>query len=374
MNPELETLLEYLEARVDLGQQEEIQTRYHKALRWETVERLPIIFSYPLPDDAPFRPYPHREVFDDPEKMLYNQLVHAFDASILCHARLGDDLPYTVRPNFGTVVVASLFGGRVEQLEDNPPWVKPFATQEEFQAAIQRDPLDVSQGWCPKLVQTYQCYHEALSRYPRLRQVVKIVLPDLQGPLDTVELLRGSRIYTDMYDRPELVQTALERAAAAQIGLAGYFQTFTNDGPDGFCHQHATTLPGRMLLRNDSAILLSARMYRRHVAFHDERVLRELDGSIHACGKVAHVVPEFLRLPSLRSIDLGQPELNDLTAIYAQAQQRRIPLIRLDVPEDELLSGRVLQRFPTGVTLKHQAASLQDAQRILAAYRGSETT
>jgi hypothetical protein len=45
------------------------------------------------------------------------------------------------------------------------------------------------------------------------------VLPDLQGPLDTAELLRGSDIYTDLYDRPEMIQHALKVIATAQIGF-----------------------------------------------------------------------------------------------------------------------------------------------------------
>ncbi|MCP4398898.1 MAG: hypothetical protein GY801_16560 [bacterium] len=369
MEPKLEQLLNYLEAHIDFGWQQAIEERYRKVLQWEPVERLPIICTYPFPQDAPFQPVPHRQIFDDPRVMLYNELVYAFETSILCHERVGDDLPYTIRPNFGTVLVASLFGAQAEQVEDNPPWVRPFETLEEFQQAIERDPLDFTQGWIPRVAETYQYYHDMLTDYPGLKQVIKIVLPDLQGPIDTVELLRGSTIFMDLYDRPDMVQQALTNVAAAQIGLTRHFHPYISDGPLGFCHQHAVTLPGAMLLRNDSSIMVSARAYRRHIAPHDERVLKELDGSVHSCGKIEHIVKEFLQLPSIRSLDLGQPELNDLDAIYAGAKKRKIPLIRANVPEDELLSGRAMERFPTGVSLKYHASSIQDAKRIMAAYR-----
>ena len=155
MRPELEHLLEYLETRVNLNRQQEIRDHYQRTLQWEPVKRLPIILTYPFPDRTPFTPHPHREIFDDPEKMLYNELVHAFQTSIVCHERVDDDLPYTIRPNFGTVLIASLFGARAEQVEDNPPWVRPFETLAEFQQAIERDPLDFSQGWCPRVIETY---------------------------------------------------------------------------------------------------------------------------------------------------------------------------------------------------------------------------
>lgn len=369
IKPKLEQLLDYLEAHVDLDWQQTIQERYCKALQWKPVERLPIIFTYPFPQDAPFQPVPHRQTFDDPYTMLYNELVYAFETSILCHERVEDDLPYTIRPNFGTVLIASLFGAHVEQVDENPPWVRPFETLKEFQQAIERDPLDFSQGWIPLVIETYQCYHDALKNYPTLKQAIKIVLPDLQGPIDTVELLRGSTIFMDLYDRSDVVQQALTKAADAQIGLVRYLQPYLTDGPKGFCHQQVSMLAGSMLLRNDSAIMLSARAYRRHVAPHDERVLNELDGSVHSCGKIAHVVKEFLQLTSIRSLDLGQPELNDMDIVYTLAKERQIPLIRLSVSEDELLSKEVLERFPTGVTLKHDAVSIRDAARIMATYQ-----
>ena len=116
--------------------------------------------------------------------------------------------------------------------------------------------------------------------------------------------------------------------------------------------------------------LISPAMYRKHVASHDEMVLGGLGGGgIHTCGKFEHNVGEFLALPSIRCIDVGQPELNDIDAIYAKAKQRKIPLVRVNVAREELVSGRVMERFPTGVSLVHQAESLADAQAVMAAYR-----
>ncbi len=374
MRAELEQLLDYLEARVHLEQQEEIQELYRRVLQWKSVERLPLILTYPLPEDAPFQPFPHREIFDDPEKMLYNELVYAFETSILCHTRVHDDLPYTVRANLGIGIIASLFGGRIEQIEDNPPWVRHFESPKEFRQAIERDPLDFSQGWCPKVIETYQCYQSVFENHPVLKQAIKIVLPDLQGPMDTAELLRGSDIYMDLYDSPAMIQQALTVIAIAQIGFTKHLQPFISDDLEGFCHQHTTMLPGDMLLRNDSSIMLSGKMYREHIAPHDEFVMKELNGAIHSCGKIDHIVKEYLKLPSIRALDLGQPEMNDLDAIYAGAKERKLPLIRIDIPEDELLSGCVPERFPTGVTLKHHASSIREAAHTMSAYHEMSMT
>jgi hypothetical protein len=370
MNDRLKRLLDHLTATLDPQRQAEIERLHRQALGWEPVERLPLLLNYPLPADAPFQPYPHSQVFDDPEKMLYNELAYAMDTSIACRRQIDDDLPLTIRANFGTVVVASLFGGRAEQVGENPPWVRHFETREEFRAALDRNPLDFSQGWCPRVIERYQFYRAVLSDYPELARLLHLVLPDLQGPLDTAELLRGSEIYVDLYHEPDLIARALDLIARAQIGLAQHLRSYTSDSTDGFSHQHAALIRGQILIRDDSAIMLSPAMYREHVAPYDEMVLAALGGGgIHSCGKCQHNVDEFFALPSIRCLDMGQPEMNDIDAIYAKARQRKIGMDRVSVPREELVTGRVMERFPTGVSLVYQAESLGEARAVLAAYR-----
>ena len=79
-------------------------------------------------------------------------------------------------------------------------------------------------------------------------------------------------------------------------------------------------------------------------------------------------------LVSARHRNVCQPELNDLDTVYAVAQQHKTPLIRVSVTEKEVLSGRLLECFPTGVTLKYDAASIQDAARIMSVYRERRLT
>jgi hypothetical protein len=123
MNILLYELLNKLEGVLNPEKQALIEALHERALNWEPVERLPLIVTFPYPASNQLQPFPHREVFDNPEKMLYNELIHAFNTSIFLHSEIGDDLPYTIRANFGTVIIASLFGARVEQRDDNPPWV-----------------------------------------------------------------------------------------------------------------------------------------------------------------------------------------------------------------------------------------------------------
>jgi len=362
---ELERLLDELEGRLDPAGQDAIRQRHLRALRWEDVDRPPVILCFPYPAGRGVKPFPYHEAFSDPAKMLFNELVSAFDTSIVLHGETGGDLPCTVRANCGTVVVASMFGARVEQVEDNPPWAMPHDGLEAVEAALDMDPLDSARGLCPKLFAIYEFYRHVLRGYPNVRRCVRVVLPDLQGPLDTAELLRGCEIYTDLCERPEFMAKLLAHLAKAQVGLARRLRAVTTDDAPEYSHQHATVILGRILLRCDSAINLSARMYADLVAPHDEWVLREMGGGgIHFCGKGQHLPAEMLKLPSLRCLDLGQPRLNDTDAIYAQARERRVPIVRMRVPEEELLSGKAWARFPTGVSFVHGVESVDKAREV----------
>ena len=202
MIDDLKRLLDYLEKNLDANEQKAVHDLHCRALRWEPVERLPIIMQYPLPADIGFRPFPHREAFNDPEKMLFNELVHAFDTSICHHHLVGDDLPFTIRANCGTIIIAALFGGRWEQHNDDPPWARPYKSVDALKAVFDIDPLDFARGICPKVIDIYRFYNQALADRPNLRRCVHIVLPDLQGPFDNAELLRGSEIYIDLCESP----------------------------------------------------------------------------------------------------------------------------------------------------------------------------
>jgi hypothetical protein len=370
MNQQLEALLEHLHGALDEDRQLEIEELHRRTLNWEQVERLPVVMSYPVCEDFPFQPYPHSAIFNDPEKMLFNELLHAFNTSVSLRRELNDDLPCTVRANFGTVIIASMFGANIQQVGENPPWVVAADSREiSLEAIADQDPSDLSGGWFPRVVETYEAYRNVLSLWPEFRRTIYTVLPDLQGPFDNLELIAGSGVFAELYAEPDRVAQALETVAAAQIAAARYLTRFINDDTDGFSHQHATVIKGHILLRNDSSILMSPEMYQRQIAIHDERVMRAMrGGGVHSCGNVGTHAEAFLDLDGIGCLDLGQPELNDIDRIYALARVKRIPLVRISVPEEDLVTGKVLDRFPTGATLLHGARSLNDADRIMTAY------
>ncbi len=211
----------------------------------------------------------------------------------------------------------------------------------------------MSRGWIPRVAETMERYTELLGRMAgTLDECCGLCCRTCKVRSTTLELICGSGVFLQMITEPDRVQAALRVLASAQVEVARHLQRWTHDDPPGFCHQHAVALKGNILLRNDSCIMVSAKMYRDQIAPHDERVLQAMGGGgIHSCGDFAHLVDQYLALPSLRSLDFGQSEQNNVDGIYQRARSRKVSLVRVAVSEEELASGQAAERFPTGVVL-----------------------
>ena len=47
-------------------------------------------------------------------------------------------------------------------------------------------------------------FAEIAADYPKISKYVHIYHPDMQGPMDICEMIRGSEILIDLLDKPEL--------------------------------------------------------------------------------------------------------------------------------------------------------------------------
>ena len=369
MLTKLHELLQTLENTTDSGAQQNIIACHKRALNWEPTDRLPLVISYPFPKSAPFVPFAHREIFASPEKMLYNELLHAFGTSIFLHPTVKDDLSHTIRVNFGTVLVASLLGGRVEQLDDLPPWVLHFETEEEFLSIFERKNNLCYDGFAGRVPDTYKFYRDVLSGYPNLCKNLNIVLPDLQGPLDTLELLKGSDVYADFLVNPEMLGKAMSFIANVQVSFARELSPLISSNHPGFSFQHAFLIKGSILIRDDSAIMIGPKMYREQVAPHDEFVLSAMGGGgVHSCGKIDFNISEIFDLPSISCFDFGQSYLNDMANVYPLAAEKKIPLVRVRPSRELLLSAKLRKHYPTGVSLAYDASSYEEACHVSKEY------
>lgn len=316
-----------------------------------------------------FTRYTYRETFDDPVAMLQNMLLDRVVTGVL----LQDDNPLAIRNNHGTIQVASVLGGQWRIHEDNYPWVDHFPATAEIEKITCAAYTEVSKkGLLPKSLETLKFFHEVLDMYPACRQAVQISLPDLQGPMDTAEQLWGSDIYYAFNEHPELLKRLLAKVADVTLLLEKEFRKFTRDRLDPeYNTQHGCVIPGRLLIRNDSSIMVSPAMYEEFIQPHDGRLLRGVGGgSIHFCGNGQHLVEKMMEIDGLKGFDFGQPEQMDVARIYSLCREKKIALIRLRPSRDELVSGKARELYPTGVVFIYYPDSFEDARNVVKGYFG----
>jgi hypothetical protein len=373
---ELDRLLRLVADWVDLDHCRSVDERYRRTLRWDEVDRPPLVIqgafgsAIPLPEPWDgFRHYPYGEAFDSPVAMLQDMLLERVVPGLI----LRDDNPLAVRDNHGTVLVASALTGRWRRYGDDYPWIEPLGTVDRVREIASGSGIDPGAGLLPQVIATLQWYQDALGRHPACREAVQISLPDLQGPMDTAEQLWGSGIHLAFYDDPDLVERLLGRIVDATLAAWAIYRPYALNRLEPLAHaQHGYQVPGRLLVRNDSSILLSAKTYARSVRPHDEALLARAEGgSIHFCGNGQHLVGEMLAIPDLRGLDFGQPGQMDVEAIYSLCGERRIALTHLMPAREKLVSGTARRDFPTGAVFVYQPVSIEDAQEVVLAYANS---
>lgn len=376
MNPDpkadetVRRLLGYLEPRIDLKHVAQVSARHQAALRYERVDRPPLVCYAPYEAES-FTPYPFPEAFTDPAKMMLNELLIGF-TSIYHAVDLKDDSPYTLRPNLGVGIVASMFGAEIRLVGNEMPWVMPLnGGLKGLRRALLDAPLpDINTGLIPRALDQYGYFKKVLEEYPSCRAGLQIILPDLEGPFSTLELLWGTGIYEAVCDIPEEITALLDRVTEAMLVAYERLKPEVRDniGPD--CHYcHAMGVKGRYLVRDDSAINISPEQYRQILKPFDTRLAAAIGSvGIHFCGNGQHQVDNFLDIPGVDCLDLGQPEKMNLDSLYQRASDHNVPLVRLAVPEPEFTADQVIKRFPSGVTLVYQPKTLAQARDFVRRY------
>jgi hypothetical protein len=373
---ELEKLLSLIEEHVDLGHVATVDKEYAQALAYQPVANPPLVvmprfpgaFDLPAPWDA-FARYDYRESFGNPVAMLQNALLNRVVPGVL----LKDSSPLAIRNDHGTIQVASVLGGAWRMHENDYPCVSHFDSVAHIVKMLDEPfPDGISErGIMPISIATLRFYNTKLREFPSCRKAIQISMPDLQGPIDSAEMLWGSDIYYAFYDTPALLGRLLARVTVTLLAMEKVFRPLTFDRLDpGANAQHGYMIPGRLLIRNDSSILITPDMYAQQVQPYDERVLKELGGgSIHFCGSGGHLIEKMLGIEHLRGLDFGDSRSMNIGRIYAMCRERGIAVSNVNPSREDLVSGKAAKDFPTGVVFVYETDSFADAADVVRSYR-----
>jgi len=359
--------LDYIEARIGLDRCAEVEDRYRKSLLYDQIDRPPLVISC---NENPLglAPFSYAEAFYDPAKMMFNQLLDR----VVLGLELGDDSPLAIRNDHGIIQVGSLLGGKWKLTEDNYPWMEHIESREELERIVESsENLELqTSGMVQTSIQTLQFYTETLAEYPVCKKAIQISMPDLQGPMDTAHLLWGNDVFLAFREDSEFLSALLSRVVDAMLALVSKYRPYTVDHLDPIANcQHTYMIPGRLLIRDDTSIMVSPEMYTETIRPHDARLLRKIGkGSIHFCGNGEHLIEPMLEIPDLIGLDLSQPELMNFENIYRKCSAKKVPLTQIRRNAEDLVSGKAKNAFPTGVVFVYEAQSLNEAKEIASGY------
>jgi hypothetical protein len=116
--------------------------------------------------------------------------------------------------------------------------------------------------------------------------------------------------------------------------------------------------------------MVSPDTYREMILPQDARLLTDIgSGSIHFCGNGQHLIEPMLEIPDLRGIDLGEPEMMDTKWIYKTCAQKKVSITNLMPSRDDLVNGKAVKEYPTGVVFVYHTEDIEDALDVMDKYK-----
>jgi hypothetical protein len=219
---------------------------------------------------------------------------------------------------------------------------------------LDRGEMDFSVALAGRVFQFAGRWLEVSGPREIIRRRVYMYNPDLQGPLPLAELLWGSELYLDIFDEPETVSGALGFFTDVMIAFLKKFRALCPPYDAGHSVEWGLLHRGGVIVRNDAAMNISGAMYREFVKPEDERLINAFGGGVHFCGKGDHYIEAVSEIPGLSTINMSQPEYNDMEIIYRNTVDKGIVIIGLPsaAAQEALASGRNLRgRVHSGASL-----------------------
>jgi hypothetical protein len=260
--------------------------------------------------------------------MIYQQLRGVSDML----AEGGGEL-LSVRPNYGTGIIPSMYGAEIfimPRRTNTLPGTRPLcAAAEDVKRILDRREMDFSKALAGRVFNFTERWLELSRPYESIRRSVYFYNPDLQGPLPLTEMLWGSNLYLDIFDEPQTVHAALGFFAEVMIGFLKKFHNLCPPFDGEHSVEWGPLHRGAVILRDDAAMNISGEMYKEFVRPEDQKIIDAFGGGVHFRGKGDHYIEAVSEIRGLSTINLSQPECNDMEIIYRNTIDKGIVIIGL---------------------------------------------
>jgi hypothetical protein len=181
-----------------------------------------------------------------------------------------------VRCNYGTAILPSLFGGQLFLMDrgiDTLPACRPLeGGAEALRRLVDKGGPDLNVGLGAVTFRMGRYFQQLFQDYPCVSKHVYIYHPDLQGPMNVCEMLWGSSLYLDLYDKPDLVRDFLALITESYIRFLRRWNEIVTP-LNGYAVHWSMLHRGRIMVRNDASTNLSPVMYEDFARPCDQRLL-----------------------------------------------------------------------------------------------------
>ncbi len=356
--------------KVNVDVVDEARERLSASWNFKSIDRPPLIVNCLPP--IPWLRFKYTETFYDKDKMLISQL-----ANVYSHCLLQDDAMLCVRANYGVGIIPNGFGSEiiVQQQVDNMPWVKaPILSQDLPNIDNLKDPDPYEDGLMRNVLETEEYFVKMLEGTG-----IRVYLCDTQSPLDIAYLLRGVKLLTDFYKRPDFVKELFHRISRVYIEFSKIQKKIVGEPHNQGVHGNPNVWmdKGGVRLCEDVAVMLSPEMYRRFCKPFNEMCLKPFGGGMNhfCCSSVSdgrHILDEMFSNPYVKAFTFGSPgKFYDFGKTFNYFQEKNVCLIWTDGPmpdqtvEDWVknIADKLYEK--TGVIFSISVESFEKAQKLI---------
>ncbi len=266
--------------------------------------------------------FPKDEQFDDPEKMLYEQLV-----GMARFTRFPGDAVPCIAPQFNNPWLLTCLGLR-QVVSDGSVWPERCLCREEAAALHMPDDL-ASAGLMPNAVRFVQYARSVLPDH------VPLGLYYMMSPFDLAYLVRGDGFFTDMVDAPDGLHLLLDMLTDLFIESTRLLKAECGEPADRCYYWPSTVLQGGCMLCEDVTVMVSPAQHREFCIPYTRRCLDALGGGwVHFCGDGRQLLDSYLDIANLRGVQFGQLDLNGPTDAIVRRFVERGKAFNCVVPWD----------------------------------------
>ncbi len=229
----------------------------------------------------------------------------------------GNGLLMTIRSNYGTCIMPSLFGAKLYIMPEETntlPTNYPL-DYAEIAELVEAGIPNLDGGLSAKVFEMAEFFKYINSRYPKIAKYVHIIHPDLQGVMDVCELLWGSGLLLALYQEPQLVKSLFSLVCDTYIAFMEKWERALPFADDYNVHW-GVLHKGKIILRSDSVMNISPQMYEEFEFPYQQKLLNHFTGGLHSCGRCDHYYNKAAEIEGLFTVNLSQPEYNDMEKIY----------------------------------------------------------